>query len=150
MVSAIVVVIATITAIAKIAFEDRSLLAIFLLLVTILQVLEFEKKKKSWSYPVSSAMEKPLHGLGVSLRWPFQLKEKGFSTILTIKPIQKALFLGIWTVKSLSYVHKWILSTFCCPEQIVNKRVVTFDQSENDLTNEKDKNNDKESKRLWQ
>ena len=44
MVSAIVVVIATITAIAKIAFEDRSLLAIFLLLVTILQVLEFEKK----------------------------------------------------------------------------------------------------------
>ena len=45
MVSAIVVVIATITAIAKIAFEDRSLLAIFLLLVTILQVLEFEKKK---------------------------------------------------------------------------------------------------------
>ena len=68
MVSAIVVVIATITAIAKIAFEDRSLLAIFLLLVTILQVLEFEKKKKSWSYPVSSAMEKPLHGLGVSLR----------------------------------------------------------------------------------
>ena len=49
MVSAIVVVIATITAIAKIAFEDRSLLAIFLLLVTILQVLEFEKKNHGFT-----------------------------------------------------------------------------------------------------
>ena len=41
--SAIVIVIATITAIAKIAFEDPSWLALFLLLVTIIQVLEFEK-----------------------------------------------------------------------------------------------------------
>ena len=39
---AIMVVIATITAIAKIAYEDRSWVALFMLLVTIVQVLEFE------------------------------------------------------------------------------------------------------------
>ena len=44
--SAIVIVIATITAIAKIAFEDPSWFAFFLLLVTIIQVLEFEKKHR--------------------------------------------------------------------------------------------------------
>ena len=43
--SAIVIVIATITAIAKIAYEDPSWFAFFLLLVTIIQVLEFEKMK---------------------------------------------------------------------------------------------------------
>ena len=39
---AIMVVFATITAIAKIAYEDRSWVALFMLLVTIVQVLEFE------------------------------------------------------------------------------------------------------------
>ena len=64
--SAIVIVIATITAIAKIAFEDPSWFAFFLLLVTIIQVLEFEK---NYGFnPVCSAVEKPLLGLGVSCR----------------------------------------------------------------------------------
>ena len=45
MASAIVVVIATVTAIAKIAFEDRSWLAVFLLFVTIIQVLDFGTNK---------------------------------------------------------------------------------------------------------
>ena len=39
---AIMVVIATIAATAKIAYEDRSWVALFMLLVTIIQVLEFD------------------------------------------------------------------------------------------------------------
>ena len=48
MLLAILVVIATITATAKIAFEDPSWAALFFLLVTIIQVLKLDRNKDVW------------------------------------------------------------------------------------------------------
>ena len=68
---AISAVIATVANVAKIAYEDRSLVVTFFLFVTIIQV----KPVKFWTFTkvsililLYSALEKPLIGLAVSFR----------------------------------------------------------------------------------
>ena len=68
---AIFAVIATVANVAKIAYEERSLVVNFFLFVTIIQV----KPVKFWTFTkvsililLYSALEKPLLGLAVSFR----------------------------------------------------------------------------------
>ena len=61
--SAALVAIGTIAAVAKVAFDEQSLEASIVLLVTIVQVGNV--KKKYYNNILLSALEKPVHGLGL-------------------------------------------------------------------------------------